>query len=154
MCSNSVWMHAGDAWGYSRVMSVPNGVGAGTGMPVAAAWHCENIGPRQRRKRILTGTVLLAIGVVVAASLVVTHADRWERLLVFPAFLAAGITLFQVRARTCVVFAARKVKNMDDGEVPVTDERELRELTRQARMVYIQGFALGALLTLVVLALP
>jgi hypothetical protein len=131
-------------------MSAPDDVG--TGLPVAAGWHCENIGPRQRRKRIRFGAALLALGAVLAGVLMALDATRALRVVVFIPFAAAGISLFQVRYRTCVVFAARKVRDMDHGEVPVTDARELEQIMRQARLVYAQGFGLAAVLTLVVLA--
>lgn len=123
------------------------------GLPVAAAWHCENIGPRQRRRRIRIGVALLLLGVALAGLLLGVHAERMLRVVVAAPFIAGSITLFQVRARTCVVFAARKVKNMDQGEVPVTDSRELETLLRQARLVWIQGIALGVVLTALALAL-
>lgn len=132
-------------------MSVPNGVSAGA--PVAAAWHCENIGPRQRRRRIRIGVALLVLGGVLAGLLLGLHAERALRLVVAAPFIAGSICLFQVRARTCVVFAARKVKNMDEGEVPVTDSRELQTLLRQARLVWIQGFSLGIVLTVAALVI-
>lgn len=131
-------------------MTSPNGVSAGA--PVAAAWHCENIGPRQRRRRIRIGVVLLLLGAVMAGLLVGMHAERALRLVVALPFIAGSIGLFQVRARTCVVLAARKVKDMDQGEVPVTDSRELQTLLRQARLVWIQGIAVGVALTIAALA--
>jgi hypothetical protein len=133
-------------------MSAPRDVG--TGLPGAAGWHCENIGPRQRRKRIRFGTLLLVAGAVLAGVLMALDASRASRAVVFIPFAAAGIGLFQVRYRTCVVFAARKVKDMDQGEVPVADARELEQIMRQARMVYAQGLGLGVVLTVVVLLLP
>lgn len=130
-------------------MSAPHDVGSG--LPVAAGWHCENIGPRQRRKRIRIGTALLAAGVVLAGVLLALDVSRALRAVVFIPFAAAGIGLFQVRYRTCVVFAKRGVRDMDQGEVPVTDARELEQITRQARMVYAQGLGLALVLTLLVL---
>jgi hypothetical protein len=44
------------------------------------------------------------------------------------------------------------MRDMDHGEVPVTDPGELRQLMRQARVVYAQGAALALVLTLAVLA--
>lgn len=134
-------------------MSAPNGVDAGAPLPVAAAWHCENIGPRQRRRRILIGSAMLVVGVALTAALIGLDAGRLVRLVVALPFLAGSIGLFQVRARTCVVFAMRKVKNMDHGEVPVTDARELETIQRQARMVWMQGVAVGILLTVIALAI-
>lgn len=132
------------------VMRAPNDVG--TPLPVAAAWHCENIGPRQRRRRVRTGSILLGVGLLLTATLIGVHAERALRLFVLVPFMAGSITLFQVRARTCVVFAARRVKNMDQGEVPVTDAGELETLKRQARLVWIRGIGVGLLLTAVALA--
>ena len=131
-------------------MSAPNGVSSG--LPVAAAWHCENIGPRQRRRRIRFGVVMLVLGGVIAGVLLGVHAERALRVVVAVPFIAGSVGLFQVWARTCVVFAARKVKNMDEGEVPVTDSRELQTLLRQARLVWIQGIALGVVLTALAIA--
>jgi hypothetical protein len=131
-------------------MSAPNGVSSG--LPVAAAWHCENIGPRQRRRRIRAGIVMLVLGGAIAGVLLGLHAERALRVVVAVPFIAGSISLFQVRARTCVLFAARKVKNMDQGEVPVTDSRELQTLVLQARLVWIQGIVLGVVLTAVAVA--
>lgn len=134
-----------------RAMSAPHDVGSQG--PVAAGWHCENIGPRQRRKRIRIGAALLAVGVGLSVVLLGVDVPRAYRAVVFIPFAAAGIGLFQVRYRTCVVFAARKVRDMDQGEVPVTDAHELEQIMRQARLVYVQGLALAAVLTLIVLVL-
>lgn len=133
-----------------RDMNAPHDVGSRG--PVAAGWHCENIGPRQRRKRIRAGTAVLAVGLVLAGVLLALDVPRALRVVVFIPFAAACVGLFQVRHRTCVVFAARKVRDMDQGEVPVTDARELEQITRQARLVYAQGLGVAAVLTLIVLA--
>jgi hypothetical protein len=133
-------------------MSASNEGSTGSPLPVAAAWHCENIGPRQRRRRIRMGSILLALGVALAGVLIGLGAERALRVVTLVPFAAGSIGLFQVRARTCVVFAARKVKNMDQGEVPVTDSRELETLQRQARTVWLQGLGLGLALTAVAVA--
>jgi hypothetical protein len=122
--------------------------------PIAASWHCENIGPRQRRKRVTAGIVLLLAGDALVVALVLLHLPLPFRLLAFLPFAAGSVTLFQVRERTCVVFAARKTKDMDQGEIPVTDARELQQIARQARRVWIYGIAAGLVLTLATLIMP
>lgn len=108
---------------------------------------CENIGPRERMKRVKAGIVCLLVLDVVAVLLVVQHAARPWRLVIFPLALAAAISLIQVRERTCVALAARNVRDMDDGEKPVTDAAEQRQINKQARRVYLHSVAIAAALT-------
>ncbi|HEX6767135.1 MAG TPA: hypothetical protein VF103_16675 [Polyangiaceae bacterium] len=113
-----------------------------------------NIGPNERRKRLVAGIVLLAIGVVVSAILVALDTSRLYRLAVFLPFWWGGISTFQVTQKTCVALAAKGVRNLDGGEQAITDEAELRQVKRQARGVQLRGLALGVALTAVVLLLP
>ncbi len=119
-----------------------------------AATSCENIGPRQRQARIRIGIGLLLLGDLLAVALVVLHADRALRLVVLAPFVAGSISLFQVRARTCVMLAARRVRDLDQGEIPVTDARELKALMSQAKVVLLQGISVGLALTAIVFLLP
>jgi hypothetical protein len=115
---------------------------------------CENIGPRERAKRVRFGVVSLLIAVALSALLVATHAAYGFRLTAFVPFLFAGFGLFQAREHTCVANVARGVRNMDDGDRPVTDAADLRQLALQARRVYVQSFASAAAATLVLLIIP
>jgi hypothetical protein len=117
-----------------------------TETPVEGA-VCENIGPRERMKRVKAGIVALVLFDVVAVLLVVEHAARPWRLAVFPLALGAAISLIQVRERTCVALAARNVRDMDDGEKPVTDAGEQRRIAAQARRVYLHSVVIAAALT-------
>jgi hypothetical protein len=59
-----------------------------------------NIGPRERRKRLLFGIVLLAGSLLLAAILIRSDVPRsWRMLLAIPLW-AAGLGLFQARAKT------------------------------------------------------
>jgi hypothetical protein len=115
---------------------------------------CENIGPRERAKRVRIGVVSLVAGVGLAAALVVTHAAYGWRLTAFVPFLLAGFGFFQAREHTCIANVARGVKNLDDGDEPVTAAAEIRQLAQQARRVYLQSFASATAATLVLLILP
>jgi hypothetical protein len=108
---------------------------------------CENIGPRERMKRVRAGIVGLVVLDVVAILLVVEHVARPWRLAIFPLAFGAAVALIQVRERTCVALAARNVRDMDDGEKPVTDEAEQRQIATQVRRVYLHSFLIAAALT-------
>jgi hypothetical protein len=114
-------------------------------LPMSRA--CFNIGPRQRKLRLVIGLVLLAVAGGSAAALGVDHATRPYRALVFVPLLLGCISLLQVRAGTCVSLAARGKKNLDDGEVVVADPAERRQLAAQARGVMLQAIALAGLAT-------
>ncbi|HTQ03629.1 MAG TPA: hypothetical protein VMI54_07220 [Polyangiaceae bacterium] len=115
---------------------------------------CENIGPRERARRLRWGVGCAAVAVGLSAALVATHAPHVWRLTAFVPFVLAGFGFFQAREHTCISNVARNVRNMDDGDKPVTDAAEIRQLAAQARRVYVQSFASAAVLTLVLLFLP
>jgi uncharacterized membrane protein len=60
----------------------------------------RNIAPAGRRRRLLGGLVLLALGLIVAAVLLVLGANRGLRLALFVPFLGAAIGLLQARDHT------------------------------------------------------
>ena len=59
-----------------------------------------NIGPRQRRLRLMSGVVFLAISMAVEGGLVMGGAPRLARLGLFIPLMAAGIGYFQYREKT------------------------------------------------------
>jgi len=59
-----------------------------------------NIGPGERRKRLLSGIVAFGVGVVALAVLMVLSLDRWWRLALVVPFWMAGIGFFQYREKT------------------------------------------------------
>lgn len=112
-----------------------------------------NIGPRERRRRVVMGVVMIVLTALAAAWLVTGGAPRPWRLLVFvPAWIGA-LDVLQVRARTCVLLAARGVRNMDHGNEPLTDPRERDRVRAQARAVHLQSALLALAVTAVVTAL-
>jgi hypothetical protein len=113
------------------------------------AQQCINIGPRQRARRVRLGAGLLAMAILLGAVLLFEHAARPWRLLVFVPLLLGSIALLQVPVRTCVLLAARGLKDLDDGEVEVRDPAEQRQLAMQARRVALQAAAVATVLTVV-----
>ena len=59
-----------------------------------------NIGPREERKRLIMGIVALAVGLGIAAGLMVIGVDRWWRLGLFFPFWIAALGIFQALEQT------------------------------------------------------
>ncbi|HET7342409.1 MAG TPA: hypothetical protein VFL90_13190 [Methylomirabilota bacterium] len=60
----------------------------------------RNIGLTGRRRRLLLGSVVLAIGVVAAAGLAAAGAPRGLRLVLFLPFAMGAVGLLQARDHT------------------------------------------------------
>jgi len=119
-----------------------------------SAETCANIGPRERRRRLVGGFVFLLIAVCVVGFLMLLNAPRpWRLLVVLPAW-GAAIGFFQVRAKTCVALAARGLKNMDAGDEAITDPRELSQVRAQSRGVHIRAALTAAVVAGLVTLLP
>ena len=113
-----------------------------------------NIGPRERRRRLVGGFVFLAIVVCVAGCLIWFEAPRPWRLLVFLPAWAAAIGFFQVSEQTCVALAARGLRNMDAGDEEITSPHDLERVRAQSRNVHIRAVASAALAAAVFAILP
>jgi hypothetical protein len=59
-----------------------------------------NIGPKERRKRLVAGATMCAVGAGIAAALIVFHQDRSWRIFLFIPFWVGALGLFQARERT------------------------------------------------------
>lgn len=59
-----------------------------------------NIGPRERRKRLVSGLIMLALSLIILIALVAAGVDRWWRLLLFLPLWGGATGLFQARERT------------------------------------------------------
>lgn len=64
-----------------------------------AAW-VENIGLGERRKRLVFGVAMLALGLVAATALVSSGVGRVWRLGLFLPFWMGALGLFQAREKT------------------------------------------------------
>ncbi len=60
----------------------------------------ENIGPRERRRRAVFGLLALAVGLALAAALVLSGANRWWRLVLFLPFAGSAAGFLQAREKT------------------------------------------------------
>ena len=102
-----------------------------------------NIGPRERRKRLVAGIVMSVITVCLAAGLILAGLPRlWRMLTIVPAWIGA-LGLFQVRENTCVALAARGLRNLDAGDERIVDPIELHHVRQQSRRVHVQAALLA-----------
>jgi len=59
-----------------------------------------NISPKERQKRLISGLVMLVIGLAVMAGLLAAGVNHWWRLGLFPLFAGAASGFFQWRDKT------------------------------------------------------
>ena len=59
-----------------------------------------NIGPKESRKRLITGAAMLVAGFVIAGAMVLAGLDRWWRLGVILPFWMGSLGLFQAKEKT------------------------------------------------------
>ena len=59
-----------------------------------------NIGPRERRKRLLMGVTVLTVGAAIALALLATGAARPWRIALFLPFWIGALGLLQAREKT------------------------------------------------------
>jgi|SRR5688572_32067266 len=120
-----------------------------------ASSNCiPNIGPRERRRRLIGGIVLVAIALCAGVALVLFNAPRPWRLLVFLPAWAGALGVFQVTAKTCVALAARGLRNMDQGDEEITDLSELARVRAQSRQVHLRAALSAAVLAGLLFVLP
>lgn len=62
--------------------------------------NVANIGPRERRKRLAFGLLMLALGAALALGAVVTGGARLRRIALAIPFWLAAIGIFQAREKT------------------------------------------------------
>jgi hypothetical protein len=113
-----------------------------------------NIGPRERRKRVTGGIVMLLIALALAAFLLHTGVTRAWRALVFIPLWMSATGFFQARYQTCVALTARGTQNMDAGEQPVSDPSTLVRMRAQAMTVHVQSVVTAALIAALIVLLP
>jgi hypothetical protein len=59
-----------------------------------------NISLRERRKRLMSGVILLLVSLAVLAALIALGTVRWWRIALFPLFWGAAVGFFQWRDKT------------------------------------------------------
>jgi hypothetical protein len=108
-----------------------------------------NLGPRERHRRLLGGYLGTAVTIVAMVVLLVLHARRVLRLLLFVPLAFAAVGYLQYSAKTCVHLAARGLRNLDAGDEKLTDFTVRLALRRRAEKIVLASLAAAALLTFV-----
>src|SRR5262245_29934459 len=110
------------------------------------AGECANIGSLQRRLRRVIAVWAFACAAGVALALMAAGAPRPWRLMVFVPLWVGVLASLESNARTCVLLAAKGLRNMDDGNQRVVDPGELKQLMRQSRRVHVRALFISAAL--------
>ena len=69
-------------------------------MSVSSSARVANIGPGERRKRLIAGIIGLTVGVLLAAALITLRSPAMWRMLLFFPFLFGALGVFQSRDKT------------------------------------------------------
>ena len=59
-----------------------------------------NIGPRERRKRLVMGVATLGVSAAIALALILAGVNRWWRVGLFIPFWMGALGVFQAREKT------------------------------------------------------
>ncbi|MDZ5812029.1 hypothetical protein U4E84_11820 [Halorubrum sp. AD140] len=103
-----------------------------------------NIGPTQRRWRLLLGLGSLLLAVVHVAAVLAVGWPRWTLALsMFPLY-GAAMGYFQYRERFCVGFAGIGVFDVGEGTNRVLDEAALEADRKRAVRLNAKALAVGA----------
>lgn len=116
--------------------------------PVVGEVCIPNIGPKERRVRLISGAIGFSAGVVLFVIIQSFTWPLWTNLLTLPLFFFGAIGFFQWKDKTCVRLVREGVMNLDDGEQPVTDAEIKAALARQAKSVQTKALIAGVCATL------
>ena len=112
---------------------------------ILSAAACQNLGPREARKRKLFGYLFINVGLVLAVVFIWQDAADWIRVLVFIPFFLGYLGVLQSIQKTCVLLTASGMQNHDAGPQPQTDPLLQRKL--KVRSIWI--ILLSAILALI-----
>ena len=106
-----------------------------------------NIGDNECRKRRRSSIIAAAVTILMFAALRLSGVEsKWYLLLFIPSWVAV-LGLLQVKARTCVVFAARGIRNLEGTVENVPDPTQLRTLREIAIGIYFKSLMIAVAFT-------
>ena len=109
-----------------------------TSVPVSSGC-VPNISSRGRRRRLVRGLIVVLATIGLFVFLASRHASAIAFLAVTPLVAVAALYLFQVKEMTCVVLAAKQLKEDDvDKRTARIAQEFLVAVQRQARKVWIE----------------
>lgn len=114
--------------------------------PPAGDACVANIGPSERRQRLLIGSIGAAVCAAVSVAFVLDGVGRAWRLTLFLPWWISMLGLLQSRAQTCVALAARGQRQLG-GAPEALPSADLEKVQAQARGVLFRSFVLAAAIT-------
>jgi hypothetical protein len=98
-----------------------------------------NLGPKQKRRRLFFGVLMFSLASIAALGMMGLEVPPFFRGIVFVPFFAAMLGFFQAKERTCVLYAAQGIQNLDRGPEKVENPELSNRLRRQAQKILLQA---------------
>jgi hypothetical protein len=114
---------------------------------------CQNLGPKEIRKRRLLGYLALNIGLIMAIIFIWQDVSDYLRVLLFIPFFVGYLGILQAIQKTCVVLALKGQQNQDQGNEPVVENALRQKLWRRSIWILIFACILAVLCTYLSLAI-
>jgi len=115
-----------------------------------------NIGPSEIKARKKSAVFAIVLGVAIIILLLMLHADKIWRLILFIPAASVGITFQQVYYKFCVAFGMKGVFNFGDmGKTYSVEQKEYFKKDRaKARKMIIIGIIVGVVVAILFYILP
>ena len=97
---------------------------------------CKNLGPREIRKRLIMGWLILGLGFLDGVAMLLIKAKLFFYLFIAALFFLVFLGIFQARRGVCVVLAGRGLRNLDQGAEQVTNPSENLQLKVVSTKIY------------------
>jgi hypothetical protein len=112
-----------------------------------------NIGPSERRKRLILGCVSLSVSALTALLMALGGAPLSNRLLLALPLWTGCLGIFQARGQVCVALAATGQRSLSGVREPQPAE-ELAAVRREARRIHVRAALAALVLTLLSIVWP
>lgn len=114
---------------------------------------CQNLGPKETRKRWFLGCYSLSVGLILAIIFIWQDASDYLRMLVFIPFFVGYLGILQAFQKTCVVLALKGQLNQDQGNEPIVDKTLRQKLKRRSVWILVSAGILAVICTCLSLAI-
>jgi len=114
----------------------------------------ENIGPRGRQRRLWMGAAMLLLIFFLVPVMKSSGMGQFWKLALFPLVFLGMLGLIQAREKTCAVLAEFGLRNMDAGELKITNPKVEKALRWRGRVILFKSAFWAVLFTVVLFLLP
>ncbi len=121
-------------------------------MHSTATQSLKNIGPKERRLRLILGIFMFIFSIALGLYFCLNEQPTLIRLAVFIPFFFAYMALFQAQSHICVVHGFKGTCHIDAGPQKVEDAGLRAKLWSKSVMILIKSALFAAIWTLLVLA--